>query len=70
MDIRFRPEPPDAVKGVTPVKDQGADREKLKKRKADSEEKEDSNNTRDGENKGDVKRPVKDDTGHIVDVVI
>ncbi|MBI9076810.1 MAG: hypothetical protein JEZ02_15485 [Desulfatibacillum sp.] len=74
MDIRFRPEPPDAVKGVTPVKDQGADRDRWKKRQANTGEKKDSQEesqtSRDEDDKVKARRPAKDDTGRIVDVVI
>ncbi|ACL02701.1 hypothetical protein [Desulfatibacillum aliphaticivorans] len=70
MDIRFRPEPPDAVKGVTPVKDQGADREKWKKRRANPEEKDDSRDSSENDERTAPRKPVKDNAGGIVDVVI
>ncbi len=78
MDIRFRPEPPDAVKGVAPVKDQ-KERDKWKRaqKKADEDSgKKDhrenlagQDDTAPDQDKAD-RKPKKDDTGRIVDVLI
>ncbi len=78
MDIRIRPEPPDAIKGVTPVKDQGVERDKWKRgqRNAGEKDEEDkatgdnSGGLNSDEKEGKSKPKAKDNTGRIVDVVI
>lgn len=79
MDVRFLSKPPDAIKGVTPVKKQGMESEEWQKarKRARKQGQEDKESDRRSEQKnapikksGPDEKPENNGSGHVVDVLI